>query len=71
MIQIRDLPDDVHRSLRLKAAGAGLSLSAYLRRELEALANRRTVDEILSSWAGERPDVEADAVLDAVRNSRR
>lgn len=71
MIQIRDLPDDVHRALRIKAAAAGLSLSAYLRRELEALADRRSAEEVLAEWAGDLPEVPAQAVIDAIQDGRR
>jgi predicted HicB family RNase H-like nuclease len=34
-IQIRDVPDDVHEALVVKARQEGLSLSAYVRRLLE------------------------------------
>src|SRR2546423_4909064 len=37
-IQVRDVPDDVHRTLRARAAAAGVSLSDYLRREMVRLA---------------------------------
>jgi plasmid stability protein len=71
MIHIRDLPEEVHRALRVKAAQAGLSLSEYLRRELESLANRVSVDEVLAEWKGERVEVSAEEVLDAVHEGRR
>lgn len=70
MIQIRDLSDDVHRALRVKAAAAGLSLSAYLRQELEALAHRKSVGEVLDGWPGERPDIDRSTILEAVRTDR-
>lgn len=34
MVQIRDVPDDVHAELRRRAAAAGLSLSDFARQEL-------------------------------------
>lgn len=71
MIHIRDLPDHVHRSLRIKAAEAGLSLSAFLRRELEALAARKSVAEVLAEWEDDRVDVTADQVVEAIQESRR
>ena len=70
MIQIRDLSDDVHKALRIKAAAAGLSLSAYLRRELEALASRRSVAEILDGWTGDRPEIDPHTIIEAVRADR-
>ena len=45
MIQIRNVPDQVHRTLKARAAGAGMSLSDYLREELERLANVPTLEE--------------------------
>ena len=46
MIQIRDVPDDVHRTLKMRAAAAGMSLSDYIKRDLEIAASRPTLDEI-------------------------
>jgi antitoxin FitA len=46
MIQIRNVPDDVHRTLKMRAAAEGLSLSDYLLRDIERTANRPTIEEI-------------------------
>ncbi len=46
MIQIRHVPDALHRRLRARAAMAGMSLSEYLRRELELSAERLTPAEL-------------------------
>ena len=46
MIQIRHVPDALHRRLRARAAMAGMSLSDYLRRELEFAADRLTPGEL-------------------------
>jgi plasmid stability protein len=46
MIQIRDVPDDVHRTLKMRAAAAGMSMSDYIKRDLEVAASRPTLDEI-------------------------
>lgn len=47
MIQIRNVPDDVHRKLKSQAAEQGMSLSDYLRAEAEQLASRLTPEEIM------------------------
>lgn len=47
-VQIRDVPDDAIAVLRTRAAAAGMSMSEYLRGELIKLANRPTVEEVLS-----------------------
>jgi plasmid stability protein len=47
MIQIRNVPDDVHRTLKVRAAGEGLSLSDYIKRDLEELARQATLEDVL------------------------
>ena len=73
-IQVRDVPDDVHEVLRVRAARAGLSLSEYLRREVSLLARRPTLDEFLTRVSA-RSDVavtgeEIVAALHAERDIR-
>ena len=46
-IQIRNVPDEVHRALKARAATAGMSLSAFLRREVAKAAERLTIEEAL------------------------
>jgi len=48
MIQIRNVPDDVHRRIKARAALAGTSLSEYLLREIERLIERPTREELLA-----------------------
>ena len=47
MIQLRNVPDDLHRKLKARAAMAGLSLSDYLLQEIRQTAERPTVEELL------------------------
>ena len=46
LVQIRDLPDDVHRTLKARAAASGVSLSEYLRALLGRAAARPTPEEL-------------------------
>jgi antitoxin FitA len=46
MIQVRNVPDDVHRTLKMRAAAAGMSLSDYVKKDLERMASRLTWEEI-------------------------
>lgn len=46
-VQIRDLAAPVHELLKKRAADAGMSLSEYLRVELERLAATPTMDELI------------------------
>lgn len=48
MIQIRNVPDALHRRLKSRAALAGMSLSDYLLSEIRQVAERPTVDELRS-----------------------
>ena len=48
MVQIRNVPDALHRKLKVRAAGSGQTLSDYLLAELERLAARPTRDEMLT-----------------------
>ena len=46
MIQIRNVPDTLHRRLKSLAAVAGMSLSDYLLREVRDVAGRPTMEEM-------------------------
>lgn len=46
MIQIRNVPDQLHRTLKARAALAGMSLSEFLLAEIRRLADRPTVAEL-------------------------
>lgn len=48
MVQVRNVPDALHRKLKARAADAGQTLSDYLLAELERLATRPTRDEMLA-----------------------
>jgi plasmid stability protein len=52
MIQIRNVPDALHRKLKARAADSGQTLSDYLLAELERLAARPTRDEMLARLHG-------------------
>ena len=46
MIQLRNVPDALHRTLKARAALAGMSLSDYLLAEIKEIAERPTLDEL-------------------------
>jgi len=46
MIQLRNVPDGLHRSLKARAAMAGMSLSDYLLSEIKEIAERPTLAEM-------------------------
>jgi plasmid stability protein len=51
MIQIRHVPDPLHRKLKARAAQEGKSLSDYLLREIQRIAERPTMEEIMERLA--------------------
>lgn len=70
MIQIRNVPDAVHRRLKARAALAGRSLSDYLLAEVERLAALPTRDEMRARLR-RRSEVSLDvSVADLVREER-
>jgi plasmid stability protein len=46
LMQIRDVPEDVHRALKTRAAASGTSLSEYVRTLLARAVDRPTPDEL-------------------------
>ena len=46
MIQLRHVPDQLHRKLKARAAMEGLSLSDYLLQEVERIAERPTLGDL-------------------------
>ncbi len=51
-IQVKDVPENVHTTLRRRAAEAGMSLQEYLLAWLEHEANTPTLDEVLERAGG-------------------
>ena len=55
MIQIRDVPEDVHGTLKSRAAREGMSLSDFLKKELARAVERPTMREWLESTQKAKP----------------
>lgn len=70
MIQIRHVPDALHRRLRTRAAMAGMTLSDYLQQELEQIADQLTYDELRARLAELPVTKVAESPADAVRRER-
>ena len=51
MVQIRNMPDKLHRTLKARAAQAGMSLSEYLLRELKKSAELPTQEDMWERFA--------------------
>lgn len=70
LLQIRDVPDDVHRTLKARAAASGVSLSEYVRRVLERTASRPTPAELAARIAARGPGELSEPSEAAVRSLR-
>ena len=70
MIQIRNVPDALHRRLKARAAMGGVSMSLYVLREIEKSLSRPSRQELLRTIA-EQPDVPLDrSPADVLREER-
>jgi plasmid stability protein len=73
MIQIRNVPADVHRRLKIRAAVEGITMSDYVLREVRKALERPTREEVLERLRA-RPRIRlrpsAAAVVRAERDSR-
>jgi hypothetical protein len=70
MVQVKSVPDDVHRRLKARAALRGQTLSDYLRQEMERLAARPSPEELLTMLDVEAPAALGDSAAADVRRSR-
>ena len=70
MIQIRHVPDTLHRALRARAARAGMTLSDYLRTELGRIAAQLTPDELRERLATLEPVTPDEPPAVALRRER-
>jgi antitoxin FitA len=69
-LQIRDVPDDVHRALRTRAAAAGMSLSAYALAALTEVASRPAAADVLRLAATRSGGASGKDVVAVVREGR-
>lgn len=70
MIQLRHVPDELHRRLKARAAMEGLSLSDYLLREVRRVADRPTVGELHARLLARAPVKVTTSPAKAVRVER-
>ena len=70
MIQIRNVPDQLHRTLKARASEAGMSLSDYLLAELRKSASRPTSEELWRRLQSRDPVKPSIPVAEIVREER-
>jgi plasmid stability protein len=69
-IQIRNVPDEIHRTLRARAAAAGLSLSDYLLADITRLAKRPPVADVILRARSRSGGADIELIVEAVRSGR-
>jgi plasmid stability protein len=69
MIQIRNVPDDLHRSLKERAAREGTTMSDLILRELPRMARKPSPEQVLERIA-QRDSVPGPPAADLIRAGR-
>jgi len=70
MVQIRNVPDELHRELKARAAHAGMTLSDYLLEQLRDLALRPTMREWALQARGLPPVAVSQRPAEVLRQER-
>ncbi len=72
MLQVRNLPDDIHAKLKLRAKAANMSLSDYVTQRLAEMVATSTLGEIimLNKASGKPPIWTTEEIVAAVRELR-
>ena len=70
MIQLRNVPDELHRKLKTRAKKEGISLSDYLIREARVIAEQPTLQETLAEIAKLPPVEWREPVVETIRKGR-
>jgi antitoxin FitA len=70
MIQIRNVPDEVHRRLKARAALEGLTLSDLLAREARRLAEQPSIEELRLRLRARTPVKTRTTSAEVIRQAR-
>jgi predicted DNA-binding protein len=74
LVQVRDVPDETVARLKAQAKAKGLTMAAYIRGELEKLAERPTNREVLEQVRRHREqhpvDITTDEIVAIIRKTR-
>lgn len=70
LLQIRNVPEDVHRRLKARAASEGQSLSEFALAELRRSLERPTRHELMERVRAREPVAVSESAADAVRAER-
>jgi hypothetical protein len=70
MIQVRNVPEEVHRTLKARAAREGMNLSDFIKRELERVAERPSMREWLDRVHQAKPIPTKRPAAEVIRELR-
>jgi plasmid stability protein len=70
MVQIRDVSEQVHSTLKARAAREGMSLSDFIKRELERTAERPSMQEWLARTEQAKPIAARETPAQLIRKLR-
>jgi plasmid stability protein len=71
MIQIRNVPDDLHRELKMRAAAAGMTMSDYIKKELSWATEKDSWEELHARAKARGPlGLSTEDVVDLIREGR-
>lgn len=71
MIQIRNVPDELHRTLKVRAAREGMTLSDLLLREIAQVAQRPTMAQWVAEVTSDPPiDLGGISASELIRSNR-
>jgi plasmid stability protein len=70
MVQIRNVPEPLHRKLKARAALAGMSLSDYLLNEIRQVAEQPTIDELRARLHSYPPTTLSSSPAEIIRAER-
>ena len=71
MIQIRNVPDDLHRELKMRATAAGMTMSDYIKKELSRSNEKDSWEEIFARAKARGPSgMTTKEVVDLIREHR-
>jgi plasmid stability protein len=70
MVQIRNVPDELHRALKVRAAQAGMTLSDYLLAEVRRFLERPSRQEFLERLRSRAPVQPGVSVVEILREGR-
>jgi hypothetical protein len=71
MIQIRNVPDELHRSLKTRASAAGMTMSDYIKKELSWASEKDSWEEIRARAKARGPSrMTTQEIVDIIREHR-